>query len=225
MLRTFLIVLATILAGGFIWLAHDIPTRADMKKWAQVLVGLSIFFATFFTLVRIVDDYAWWMLPTTAFIIAMLQSLVSLGDINRLIKRNQPDQWLVNTLAAAGTPITGTVAPSTTEEPVRALSPRLDDEDLDLFADYEPEHETRPRRFMDDFVIADEADLGPGELELEHLDDFIFTARHGFLVHNRGQDVAPCDVVTIHPGMSVADLIEAAKHHKDRCVVEEVTVA
>ena len=72
----------------------------------------------------------------------------------------------------------------------------------------------KSRRFLDDFTIADEADLGPIELELDRLDEFMFTARHGYLIHqNLDPDTPPCDVITISPGMSLADLVDIAKLH------------
>jgi hypothetical protein len=218
MLRTFLIIFATALAVGTGWLTNEIPAKANMRTLAQVMIGLGAFCITFFTIVRVVDDYGWWITPALTFVVVFHFGFKRLKAIDRLIDRNRPDQWLVNTLAAAGTPFAA-VAPSIqTEEKMHALPPDLDGEDLDdLFADFEPESAARPRRFMDDFVIADEADAGPTDLELERLDDFIFTARHGYLIHQR-TDRADCDVVTIHPGMSIADLIEVAKLHQ--CVKE-----
>lgn len=212
MLRIFLIVLAIALGGGMIWLGRDMPIRADMKRWAQILIGLNVFFALFFLAVRIIDHYGWWLIPTFMFVVAAFSSLDRLGAINRLIDRNKPDQWLRETLAAAGT-ASAMIPPTQPEEKMHTL----EDKDVDLFADYEPEQANRPRRFMDDFVIADEADLGPGELELDRLNQFIFTSRHGFLVHNRGPELAACDVTTIHPGMSIADLIDAAAGHHNQC--------
>jgi hypothetical protein len=211
MLRTALILLATLLASGAIVLARQIPVKADMKGSVTTLIGLSFFFTMFFAVVRFVDDYFWWTVPAVSFIAAFIYGFRRLDDINRLIRR-EGVTWLTETLASA--PITGAY----TKGNGMHKEPDLLNWDEEFRGLVPPDEEPPPRRFMDNFLIADEADLGPGELDLEHLDDFIFTARHGYLVHDQNPDRAPCDVMTISPGMSIADLIEAAKQHQ--CVKE-----
>lgn len=209
MFRTFLIVLATVLAGGAVLLGRQIPVKADMKRPTEVLIGLGFFFMLFFAVIRFVDNYFWWSVPAVAFIAVNYYGLRRLDEITGLIHREQPDKWLADLLASGAMPVTGTTKEGEMHDPVDYDEPYNYDGDL-LFGDMEePAH-----RFMDEFVIADEADLGPNELELERLDDFIFTSRHGYLVHDHDADRAPCDVMTILPGMSIADLIDAAKLHE-----------
>lgn len=205
MFRTFLIVAATLLAIGTCVLAIKIPVKADMKRTAQILTGLGLFGVFFFCVTRLLDDnYFWWFVPAFGFSAALGLGLVRIDDIKRLIDREKPSPWLTQ----LSPPITGA-----TMRDYQII------EDLDFSGLVEPDEEPEPpRRFLDTFYIADEADLGPTELELQLLDDFIFTARHGYLVHDRGGDNPVCDVMTIHPGMSLADLIDAAKLHE--CVKE-----
>lgn len=206
MYRTVLIIFATLLAGGAVTFGRQIPVKADMKNVTQILVGLGFFFMLFFAVIRFVDNYFWWSIPAVGFVCVVFYSIRRLDDINRLIAREKPSHWLTETLRSSSP----TGAPMTAEELQAALAA------YDMFHEEHPEPEER--RFLDDFFVADEADLGPNGLDLERLDDFIFTARHGYLVHDQDPDRAPCDVVTITPGMSVADLIDAAKLHK--CVKE-----
>jgi hypothetical protein len=212
MFRTALIILAILLGIGAMVLVRQIPAEINMKGPVKVLIGLGLFFGLFFATVRIIDGYFWWMLPVGGFIGAFISGTWKLGDINRLARRGQ---WSTETLTSRpGTGAALVPTPMTAEELQAAL---------DAFDAYDREYdkkylEPRQRSFLDDFLIADEADLGPNELDLEHLDDFIFTSRHGYLVHDHDPDRAPCDVMTISPGMSITDLIEAAKQHE--CVKE-----
>lgn len=205
MFRTILIVASTLLAIGTCVLANRIPVKADMKRTAQVLTGLSFFGVFFFVATELLDDnYGWWFIPAFGFSAALGLGLVRIDDIQCLIYREKPNPWLTQ----LSPPITGA-----TMRDYQTI------EDLDFEGLVEPDEEPEaPKRFLDTFYIADEADLGPTELELQLLDDFIFTSRHGYLVHDRGGDLPVCDVMTIHPGMSIADLIDAAKLHS--CVQE-----
>lgn len=203
MFRISLIVLATLLAGGAILLGHQAPVRADMKRPLQILAGISFFFMLFFVAVRVIDDFFWWTIPAVAFILAIGRSIRRLDDIHRLIQREKPNRWLTNVIES--TPITGALI---SEADMRETPDTIVWED-----DVEPDF-VAERRYLDNFFIADEADLGPHELDLEGLDQYVFTSRHAYLVHDHDPDKAPCDVLTVHPGMSLADLIEAAKQHE-----------
>lgn len=203
MFRTALIVLAILLAGGAILLGHQAPIRADMKRPLQILAGISFFFMLFFAVIRFIDDFFWWTIPAATFMLATGRSIRRLDDVHRLIRREKPSRWLTDVVES--TPITG--APIT-ETDMRETPDTIVWED-----DIEPDFAAE-RRYLDNFFIADEADLGPHELDLEGLDQYIFTSRHGYLVHDHDPDKAPCDVLTIHPGMSLADLIDAATQHE-----------
>jgi hypothetical protein len=202
MFRNALIMAATLLAGSSVLFARRIPTRADMKLLAYVVTGIGFFFMLFFTVVRFIDDYFWWSIPAVAFILVFHFAIRALDRINVLINRGEPKEKLVQ------------------QEQLDAML--WDDAAEPPDGDFEP---GRPRRFLDDYLIADEADLGPTALELKRLDEFIFTARHGYLVHDHDPDLVPCDVLTVAPGMSVADLIEAAQQHQCRAQSAEQVAA
>jgi hypothetical protein len=206
MFRTVLIVVASLLAGGTAVFTRQIPVAVNMKGLAQIAAGLGFFFVLFFAAVRLIDEYFWWSIPAVGFVCVIYYGVRKVDDIGRLIRRERPGSWLTDT--ASSMPVSG--APMTAEELQVALAAYDVGQERYL--------EPAQRRFLDEFFIADEADLGPSELELERLDDFIFTSRHGYLVHDHNPDRAPCDVMTITPGMSVADLIDAAKAHE--CVKE-----
>lgn len=210
MLCTVLVVLATGLAGGTTYFSHKIPTRRDMKSLALTVVGLAVFFMSFFVVIRFVDSYAWWAAPASGFVIAIACAMRKYWDIARLIRRERLDRSRPIPILTPGARRHG-------KEKEMSSPSDIIDWDKEFEGLVEPEEE-QPRRFLDTFLIADEADLGPNRLELDRLDDFIFTARHGYLVHDHNPDLAPCDVMTIHPGMSVADLIDAARAHE--CVKE-----
>jgi len=155
--------------------------------------------------------------PTVAFTAVIYWAVRRLSDIDRLIRRQAVDEWLVEVTATAATTKEKTVRDYETLDEVLDFDD-LDERDPDFDFDFGEvvESDDRPRRFLDDFVVADEANLppaGPTDVELEHLDEFVFTARHAYLIHDRGLDAAGCDVMTIEPGMSIADLIDAAKLH------------
>ena len=200
MFRITLIILATLLAGGAAYYIRQLPVRTDMKGLAQIIAGLGGFFMLFFVVIRFVNDFFWWAVPVAGFVCVISYAAQKLNDIGRLVGQEKAAQYKER----------------------RAMSEELDVID---WGDFEglvtPDEEPQPRRFLDNFIIADEADLGPNQLELDRLDDFIFTSRHGYLVHDQDPDLAPCDVMTIRPGMSVADLINAAKAHE--CAKETAT--
>lgn len=203
MFRSILIVVGTLLGGAAIWLGRDIPTKANMKGPIKVLVGIGFFFMLFFAAVRFIDDYLWWTVPAVTFMAVIYYGIRKLDEIKVLTKPDESNLWLAGIEAAAD---------DNKEKPVR-------EESLDVMVwddEAEPpdfDEEPAPRRFLDDYFIADEADVMPTNLDLTKLNDFIFTARHGYLVHDRGADRGTCDVVTIIPGMSIADLIETAQNH------------
>lgn len=206
MFRSILIVAGTLLGGATIWLSRDIPTKADMERPIKVLIGIGFFFMLFFAAVRFIDDYFWWTIPAVTFMAVIYYSVRKLGDTAALTEPDESNLWLAGVTAAVD------------DEKEKAVH----EEDLDvMFWDNaaEPPDDgdfgvDRPRRFLDDYLIADEADLGPTPLELERLDEFIFTARHGYLIHDHDPDLMPCDVVTVTPRMSIADLIEIAQQHQ-----------
>jgi hypothetical protein len=207
--RTVLLILATVLGLAAFLLASAIPVREEWKNCSIIATGMSFFFALFFGFVRYIDDYGWWMLPFIVFLCAGIKGFYRMDDIKRLIRLDQS----FASLAAASTPITG--APMTGKQETKAVEAGGTEAEM---ADYWPdefEHEVaeEERRFLDDFFIADEADLGPHHIDLEGLDEYVFTSRHAYLVHDRGDDEPVCDVMTITPGMSVADLVEASTKH------------
>jgi hypothetical protein len=198
-----------------------------MKRPAQVLIGLGLFFMAFFVVVRYIDDSYWWAIPAVMFTGVINYGVRRLDQINRRVIREKPDEWLAAVMAAA---------PSTPGVPMPTAPPPNFQAYYENDADYEPPYDdeeepydgsgmesVRQRRFLDDFLVADEADLGPHELHLKGLDKYVFTSRHAYLVHDRGEGADPtggpqhCDVATIFPGMSIADLIEAAQQHRRQC--------
>lgn len=221
MYRTFLIVAATLLGIGTAVLIMRTPVRADMKRTVYIITGLCFVAGGFFVTTKSYDNnYGWWYVPVFVFAVAGGLGLVRRDAINRSIEREKPSQWLLE--IARSMPTTGaTVKETAVREEPDVLDFEEEEPDYETLSDLPflfDEEESRPRRPLDDYYVADEADTWPTQLDLKNLDEFIFASRHGYLVHDRGGDKPVCDVMTISPGMSIADLVDAAMLHT--CVKE-----
>jgi hypothetical protein len=219
MFRTVLITLATLLAVGVGLTVRQAPLEPASRAPVRIVAWLAVFFALFFVVVRFLDGYYLWLIPCGLFVAVAVVAADRAEQIKNFTK-TKSDQWLSAVQTAAASASTERT-PAKENDMAHKLSVMDWDEEFEGLV--EPEELNAapgPRRFLDDFVIADEADLGPTPLELDRLDDFIFTSRHGYLVHDRGEPAPLCDVVTILPGMSIADLIEVATQHS--CSAREV---
>lgn len=201
MIRAILITASVVLAFGGIRLARLAPIDAKMKNPLKILLGIGFFFMAFFLVVKNLDNAnLWWAIPAVSFAVLIFICADRIRLINRLTEFD----------------FKGTSMRDEEPEDTTQLDDDLYDDwpfsdEIDALLD--DAAEPRPRRPFDNFEIADEADLGPQPLDMDHLDDYVFTSRHAYLVHVTDDGDSACDVLTITPGMSIADLLDAATGH------------
>jgi hypothetical protein len=100
-MRLALIILSTLVGAGALWLVHEMPIRADMKKWAQVLPLAAGLFVLFFSAVQLIEHHAWWLTPALVFAAVAVYGFKQLARINRHIDANKPSAWLTAVMASA----------------------------------------------------------------------------------------------------------------------------